>query len=302
MKTGLSGKIAGAFIHSRLTPLIVVASLLLGLFAIFVTPAEEEPQIKVPMIDVFVGYPGASAKEVEERVTTPMEKLLWEVEGVEYIYSMASSGQNLTIVRFYVGTDVEDAIVRLYNKLMSNYDRIPPGVTEPLVKPKSIDDVPILALTLWSWKYGGYELRKVASVLADELKKDDAVSEVSVIGGQKRQVKVELDSGRLNSYGLSPFQIIGALRQANASMPSGSVPSGNRELLIDTSGFLKDAEDVKSVVAGVSGGNPVFLGNVADVSDGPEDPANYVFMGLGPAAAEKGISSADASADFEAVT
>jgi len=302
MNTGLSGRIARAFIHSRLTPLIVIASLLLGLFAVFVTPREEEPQIKVPMIDVFVGYPGASAKEVEERVTTPMEKLLWEVEGVEYIYSMASSGGNLTIVRFYVGTDMEDAVVRLYNKLMSNYDRIPPGVTEPLVKPKSIDDVPVLALTLWSEKYTGFELRRVATVLADELKKDDSVSEVSVIGGQKRQVKVELDPSRLRAYSQSTFQIIGALKQANASLPSGSIPSANTELLLQAGGFLENAEDVKSVVVGVHDGRPVYLNDVAKVSDGPEEPSNYVFMGLGPAASEKGITASNPAADFEAVT
>ena len=302
MTTGLSGRIARAFIHSRLTPLIVIASILLGLFAVFVTPREEEPQIKVPMIDVFVGYPGASAKEVEERVTTPMEKLLWEVEGVEYIYSMASPGGNLTIVRFYVGTDTEDAVVRLYNKLMSNYDRIPPGVSEPLVKPKSIDDVPVLALTLWSEKYTGFELRSVATVLADELKKDDSVSEVSVIGGQKRQVKVELDPARLRAYSQSPFQIIGALKQANARAPSGSVPSANTELLIEAGGFLENVQDVKSVVVGVHEGRPVYLGDVAKVSDGPEEPSNYVFMGLGPAAPEKGITASNPAADFEAVT
>jgi multidrug efflux pump subunit AcrB len=302
MNTGFSGQIARAFIHSRLTPLIVIASLLLGLFAVFVTPREEEPQIKVPMIDVFVAYPGASAKEVEERVTTPMEKLLWEVEGVEYIYSMASAGGNLTIVRFYVGTDAEEAIVRLYNKLMSNYDRIPPGVSEPLVKPKSIDDVPVLALTLWSEKYTGFELRNVATMLADELKKDESVSEVSVIGGQRRQVRVELDSMRLRAYGQSPFQILGALKQANSNLPSGSVPSASRELLIEAGGFLKDADDVRSVVVGVDKGRPVYLNDVAKVSDGPEEPSNYVFMGLGPAASVKGISASNTAADFEAVT
>ncbi|MBI2399561.1 MAG: efflux RND transporter permease subunit, partial [Deltaproteobacteria bacterium] len=302
MNTGLSGRIASAFIHSRLTPLIVIPSLLLGLFAVFVTPREEEPQIKVPMIDVFVSYPGASAKEVEERVTTPMEKLLWEVEDVEYVYSMASPGGNLTIVRFYVGTDMEEAVVRLYNKLMSNYDRIPPGVSEPLVKPKSIDDVPVLALTLWSEKYTGFELRSVATALADELKKDDNVSEVSVIGGQKRQVKVELDPSRLRAYSQSPFQIIGALKQANASLPSGSVPSANTELLLQAGGFLKNIEDVRSVVVGVHNGRPVYLNDVAKVSDGPEEPSNYVFMGLGPAASEKGITASNPAADFEAVT
>ena len=192
---GISGKIAKAFIRSKLTPLMVIAALLLGLFAVFVTPREEEPQIVVPMVDVFVSYPGATPKEVEERVTLPMEKLLWEIKGVEYVYSIVKPGQNLTIVRFYVGENMEDSLVKLYNKLMSNDDRIPPGVSQPMVKPKSIDDVPILALTLWSASpgYTGYELRRIALELCGELKKDANVSEFSVIGGQKRQVRLTLD-------------------------------------------------------------------------------------------------------------
>jgi multidrug efflux pump subunit AcrB len=146
---GISGTIAKAFIKSKLTPLIVIAALLLGIFAILVTPREEEPQILVPMIDVMVAFPGASAKEVEERVTTPMEKFLWEIKGVEYIYSIVKPGMNLTIVRFYVGEDMEDSLVNLYTKLMSHFDKIPPGASRPLVRPKSIDDVPILTLTMW---------------------------------------------------------------------------------------------------------------------------------------------------------
>jgi multidrug efflux pump subunit AcrB len=176
-KMGISGRIAKAFIKSKLTPLMVLASLLLGIFAVAITPREEEPQIVVPMIDVMVAYPGASAREVENRVTWPMEKFLWEIKGVEYIYSIVKPGMNLTIVRFYVGENMEDSIVNLYNKLMANFDKIPPGVTQPLVKPKSIDDVPILTLTLWDAenKYSGYELRRVAAELADELKKDSGI-------------------------------------------------------------------------------------------------------------------------------
>ena len=141
----LAGKIAHTFIQSKLTPIIVLASVMLGVFAVIVTPREEEPQIIVPMIDVYVTYPGASAKEVEERVTAPMEKFLWEIEGVEYVYSISRPGSSMAIVRFYVGRNMEDSIIKLYNKLMSNYDKIPPGVSQPLVKPRSIDDVPTLA-------------------------------------------------------------------------------------------------------------------------------------------------------------
>ncbi|MDA8082434.1 MAG: efflux RND transporter permease subunit [Nitrospiraceae bacterium] len=300
---GISGKIAKAFITSKLTPLIVIASLLLGVFAVIVTPREEEPQIVVPMIDVMVQYPGASAKEVEERVTRPMEKYLWEIKGVEYVYSIVKPGMNLTIVRFYVGEDMETSIVKLYNKLMSHYDQIPPGVSTPLVKPKSIDDVPILTLTLWSDRYKGYELRRMGQELSNEMKKEPDVSETQVIGGQRRQVRVQLDTSRLRAYGLSAFQLLGALQKANFMLPSGAYSSGNTEYLVDTGALLKNADDVGNLVVNVYNGKPVYLKDVALITDGPEEPANYVFMGLGPAAAEKGITAGHGSSgQYEAVT
>jgi multidrug efflux pump subunit AcrB len=301
-KIGISGRIARAFIRSKLTPLMVLASLLLGLFAVAVTPREEEPQIVVPMIDVMVAYPGASAREVEERVTRPMEKFLWEIKGVEYIYSIVKPGMNLTIVRFFVGEDMEDSIVKLYNKLMANFDKIPPGVTQPLVRPKSIDDVPILALTLWDAenRYTGYELRRIGVELAEELKKGQDVSEFSLIGGQKRQVIINLDQARLKAYQTSSLQIMQALQQANFMLPSGAFPAGNREFIVETGGFLADLEDVASVIVRVYNSKPVYLRDVAELTDGPEEPDHYVFMGLGPAAAEKDL--APAAGQFEAVT
>ncbi|HAM51778.1 MAG TPA: multidrug transporter AcrB, partial [Nitrospiraceae bacterium] len=290
---GISGRIAKSLIQSKLTPLIVIASLLLGVFAVIVTPREEEPQIVVPMIDVIVTYPGASAKEVEARVTGPMEKLLWEIKGVEYIYSIVKPGMNLTIVRFYVGEDMEKSLVKLYNKLMSNYDKIPPGVSQPMVKPRSIDDVPILTLTLWSEnkRYTGYELRRVAVELSDQIKKDKDVSEFSIKGGQKRQVRITLDPARLRAYSTSAFQIISSLQKANFVLPSGAYPSGNKEYLVETGGFIKNADEVGSVVVGVFNGRPVYLKDVADIKDGPEEPGDYVFMGLGPSAGKKGITA-----------
>ncbi len=302
-RIGVSGKIAHAFIQSKLTPLIVIASLLLGLFAVVVTPREEEPQIVVPMIDVIVTYPGASAKEVEERVTRPMEKLLWEIKGVEYIYSIVKPGFNLTIVRFYVGESMEESLVKLYNKLMSNYDRIPPGVSQPMVKARSIDDVPVLTLTLWSEspRISGYELRRVALELCTEIKKDQNVAEFTVIGGQRRQARVILDPARLKTYNTSGFQIMEALRKSNVSLPSGTYPSGNREILVDTGGLLASIEEVGRVVVGVHNGRPVYLKDVAALKDGPEEPGNYVFMGLGPASQRKGIAGNPAGQN-EAVT
>lgn len=283
---GTAGKIAKAFIKSKLTPLIVIASLILGVFAVIVTPREEEPQIVVPMIDVFVSYPGASAKEVEERVTKPMEKLLWEIKGVEYVYSISKPGMSMAIVRFYVGQDMEKSLVNLYNKLWSNLDKIPHGVSQPLVKPKSIDDVPILTFTLWSDRYAGYELRRVAFEVADELKKDSDISEFSIIGGQKRQVRISLEPSRLRAYNISPLQITGMLQKANFVLPSGAFPSSNKEFLVETGGFLKDAQEAGNVVIGVFDGRPVYLREVARITDGPEEPANYVFMGFGPSAKE----------------
>jgi multidrug efflux pump subunit AcrB len=278
---GISGNIAKAFLTSKLTPLIVVASLLLGLFAVIVMPREEEPQIVVPMVDVMAMYPGASAKEVEEIVTRPMEKFLWEIDGVDYVYSISRPGMSLVIVRFKVGEDMEDSLVKLYNKMMSNYDLIPKGVSQPLVKPKSIDDVPVLSLTLWSETYGGYELRRLSQELVEELNNDRDVSETTIIGGRKRQVRVRLLPDKLRAYNTSPVQLMNALTAANVSLPSGNYQRGNKEFLVDAGRLLMSSDDVANVVIGTFNGRPVYLRNVADIIDGPEEPDDYVLMGLG---------------------
>jgi len=281
---GIAGSVAKAFIVSKLTPLIIVASILLGVGAVILLPREEEPQIIVPMIDVFVQMPGASAKEVEERITKPMEKLIWEVPGVEYIYSTSSPGFGMAIVRFYVGQDEEEAIVRLNQKMFANFDLIPPGASQPLIKPRSIDDVPILALTLWSDRYDHYDLRRIAAQVHDEIKQVTDVSEVKLIGGQRRQVRVTLDEARMAAFQATPGHILGTLQQANRRLQSGSFASGNREFLVETGGFLTSAEEVGQVVVGVSNGSPVYLRDVARIEDGPEEPASYVLFGQGPAA------------------
>ncbi|HEY3283667.1 MAG TPA: efflux RND transporter permease subunit [Armatimonadota bacterium] len=283
-KLGFAGRIAHFFIDSKLTPLIIAASVMLGLFAVAKLPREEEPQIIVPMVDIMVKSPGMSPKEVEQRVTSPMEKLLWEIPGVEYIYSTSSDGMSMAILRFYVGTDEEKAVVRTYNKLMGNQDRIPQGVSQPLVKVRSIDDVPILALTLSSARYGHFELRRVASALDRELKQVPDVSETTLIGGQRRQIRVTLDSGRLAGYQLSPLSVAQRLGQANQELPSGSFSEGNRELKVRTGRFLTSAEDVGKVVVGVSQGRPVYASDVATVADEAEEPADYVFTGRGKGA------------------
>ncbi|HEX9206513.1 MAG TPA: efflux RND transporter permease subunit [Candidatus Deferrimicrobiaceae bacterium] len=293
-RSGIAGRIAAAFIDSRLTPLVVIASILLGVGAVLLLPREEEPQIVVPMIDVFVQMPGASAKEVEERVTRPMEKLLWEIPGVEYIYSTSSPGQSMAIVRFKVGEDEERSIVRLNQKMFANFDLIPPGATPPLVKPRSIDDVPILALTLSGDRYDPFTLRRVATQLHEQIKTVPDVSEVKILGGQRRQVRVILDPAAMASRGVAPVGLVGALSQANRQLQAGSFASGNREFLVETGGFLRSADDVGSVVAGVAGGRPVYLRDVARIVDGPEEPADYVLYADGPAAKGRASSAVPA--------
>jgi multidrug efflux pump subunit AcrB len=273
---GLAGRFARIWINSKLTPLLIATSLLAGLFAVWKLPREEEPQIVVPMVDVSVTMPGASAREVEERVTNPMEKLLWEIPGVEYIYSTSSPGSSLVIVRFLVGQDEEKSIVRLNQKLLANYDLIPPGASQPLVKPRTIDDVPILAITLWSKRYGDYELRQIAAQMEDTIKQVPDVSAVTLIGGQRRQLRVTLDVARLNAFGLNPLAIAKALGDANQRLSSGHLVDCNREILLKTGEFLRSAVDVRQTVVRVSDGKPVLLRDVATIADEGEEPIQYV--------------------------
>jgi len=275
-KLGPAGKFAQAWIDSKLTPLVIVGSLLLGAFAVWRLPREEEPQIIVPMVDVFVQMAGASPREVEERVTKPMEKLLWEIPGVEYIYSTSSPGMSTVIVRFLVGQDEEKAIVRLNQKLAANLDSIPPGASQPLVKPRSIDDVPILALTFWSKRYGDFELRRLAAQVDDAIKQTPDVSSVALIGGQRREIRITLNQARLAAYNLSPVQVVGALGLSNRRLPSGQFASGNQQFLLETGQFLRTPEDVRNVVAGVVNDKTIFVRDVAEVSDGGEEPSEYV--------------------------
>ena len=280
---GIAGRIAHAFIDSKLTPLIVVASVLLGLFAVLMLPREEEPQIKVPMIDVLVAMPGSSAKEVEERATRPMEKLLWEIPGVEYIYSTSRAGESLVIVRFKVGEDPEGSLVKLSEKLRANFDRIPHGVSFPLIKPKSIDDVPILALTFHSARHDHLTLRRLAAQVDDSVKQVPLVAETALIGGARRELRVLLDPAKLAARNLSPAVLAPLLRQANRQFRSGELVANNQSVRVETGGFLHSAEDAGNVVVGVFGGKPVYLREVADIVDGAEEPSNYVFFGAGAA-------------------
>jgi len=293
-----AGRIAHIFIQSKLTPLAITAALLLGGLSILETPREEEPQIVVPMLDVFVQMPGASPEEVAQRATVPIEKLLREVPGVEYIYSISHPGLSLVIVRFYVGTKEEDAIVKTYNKLYSNFDRIPQGVSQPIIKARSIDDVPILALTLWGKNYDAYGLRRVAGELEHALKQSDDVSETTIVGGQSRKVRVILDTQRLAAYGLTPDSVVAQLGAANERAQAGSFARNNQEFRVEAGNFFMRPEELRQVVVGVHSGRPVYLRDVvAKIEDGPAEPESYVLF-----ANAKGTTGSMANPECPAVT
>ncbi len=285
--TGFAGGLARAFINSKLTPLGIIASLLLGFLAIVLLPREEEPQIKVPMIDVLVAMPGATPKEVEEQATIPMEKLLYELPGVEYIYSTSMSGQSLLIVRFYVGENLEDSIVRLNQKLATNFDRIPHGVSQPIVKPHTIDDVPILALTFHGNGYDHYTLRRIAAQVNDAIKSINEVAETKIIGGTKRVLAIHFDPLRLASRNLSLTELAPKIQAANSQSLSGTLKSLNHEIQLQTGTFLHNAEEIGRIVVGVYGGRPVYLHEVATILDGPDEPADYVLYGSSDSESEE---------------
>jgi multidrug efflux pump subunit AcrB len=298
-KLGFAGRVAHYFINSKLTPLIMVFSILLGVFAVLETPREEEPQIIVPMMDVFVEMPGSTAQEVEQRVTTPMEKLIWEIAGVEYVYSTTQPGLSMAIVRFKVGQNEEDSIVKLYNKLYSHFDLIPPGASKPLIKPHSIDDVPILALTFSSNRYDGYTLRRVVSEVDRELKSIDDVSQSQIIGGERRQIRVLLDPAKMAGYGAAPASVMRTLEGANQRLQLGQFAQANEEYAVETGDFLHNADEIGRVVVDVSSGRPIYLRDVAEIRDGPAEPGSYVLFGYG---AGSKVKSAGPLGESPAVT
>ncbi len=279
------------FVDSKLTPLLVISSLLLGAFAIMFTPSEEEPQIVVPMVDVMVSMPGASPREIESRVISPMERLLWEIPGVEYVYSTAMDGRALTIVRFYVGQDVEDSLLKTYDKLYSHFDWIPPGCSKPLVKPHSIDDVPIVTLTLWGDGYDARQLRELAARLRNEIKQIPGISSTFIKGGLKRQLRINLRESALNSLGMDASDVLQALSSQNQASWITDITFDNKAFSLRLNNFFSSEDDVKSAVIKVVNGRVVRLDQVADIVDGSQEPDSYVFIGAGMGHAEKvGVS------------
>lgn len=289
MKLNISGKITQYFINSQLTVLLMAATTILGLFALWFTPREENPQIVVPAANVMVMKPGASAREVEELISRPLQAKLWEIPGVEDVYSVSMNSLAVVTVKFYVGQDKERSLVKLYDKLMSNMDFAPAGASQPLVKPIDVDDVPIVAVTLSpkpGARYDDGQLRLVADHMLDELRTVPGVGNTLIIGGRSRQVRVTLDPLRIAGHGLSPLQIAQAITASNMNLQVGDLEQGNKKLMLETGGFFSSAADVKNAVVGVSNGRPVYLGDVAQVTDGFEETSRITRIGFSDSFAE----------------
>ena len=283
MQEGISGKIAQAFMNSKLTILLMIGLMIIGVYSSFLIPREEEPQINVPMADIMVGYPGASPKEVESRVAKPLEKIISNIKGVEHVHTMAMNGQAMLIVQFYVGQDVERSYVKLYDELAKHENMFPQGVYKPMVKTRSIDDVPMLGITLWSEKQDDYQLRQIAEEVTSEIEKVKDVAITKEIGGNNRELKVILDKDRMSENGVDALGIMQMIQANNGSSQSGSFVENDEEFLVTTGQFLSNAEDVENLVVGVNKNMPVYLKQVATITDGPSTPRSYVSLGYGKA-------------------
>jgi len=268
-------RIVQLFLSSRMSVMLIIISLALGAFSIHVTPKEEEPQIVVPMADIYVQAPGASPEEIEKLVATPLEKLLWEIDGVEYVYSTSTREKAVVTVRFFVGEDRENSLVKLHNKIMMNLDRVPPIVTNWLIKPIEIDDVPILNLALYSDRYSDHELERVGQELMARLSKLENISRSSIYGGRKREIRIELDPLQMKAFNISINDIEKALQGADVSTRAGTFNKNNTEIAITSSSFLTSVEEVKALVISAKGARPVFMEDVAKILDGPEEAESY---------------------------
>ena len=300
---GISGRIARYFLHSQMTPLLALVAVLLGGFAVLVTPREEEPQINVTMANVLIPYPGASARDVAQIVATPAEQVLAQIAGVDHVYSVSQPGMAIITVQFKVGEEHIPSLVKLYDVVNSNVDWLPPtlGVGQPIIKAKGIDDVPVVALTLWREQVagGGLELTQVAHAIEAELKRVPDTREVNTLGATQRIVRVLLSPESLNAHQLTMQDVRAALQSANVSQNAGNLVQGNREVLVQTGSFLSDASEVRQLVIGVADGKPVFLRDVAEVRDGADQPDSYMWFGTGVAAGDKQIRT---KGKFTAVT
>ncbi|NHF59638.1 efflux RND transporter permease subunit [Flavobacteriaceae bacterium TP-CH-4] len=298
MKEGLAGKIAKLFLDSKLTVLLMIVFMVIGVYSSFLIPREEEPQIDVPIADIFVGYPGASPTEVESRVVKPLEKLISNIKGVEYVYSTSMKEQGMVIVQFYVGEDIERSFVKLYNEINKHMDIMPQGVTFPLVKTRAIDDVPMLGLTLWSETYDDYRLKQLAQELTDEIEKVTDVSATKKIGGRDRQLRVVLDKDKMAASGLDFLSVAEMIKANNQQLSGGTFDKNDTEFMVTTGKFLETVSDVENLVVGTQQNRPIYLKQIAKVQDGPEVPKDYVFHGFGQASTK----AVDFKSEYPAVT
>ncbi len=297
-KLSLPTRIVDKFLDGNLSVILIILSLLAGATALLLTPREEEPQIVVPLADVYVHMPGASAAEVERQVSTRLEKLLWQVDGVEYVYSMSKPDLAVVTARFFVGEDRIQSLVKLHNKIQTNLDIVPPGVTGWVIKPVEVDDVPIVNLTLYSDKASDYQLRRVAEEVVDRLQSVKNTSVTTVIGGRPRQVRIAIDPQALAARGLDLLTVRRALQGANLELPAGEFQKGDQSILVRGGSFFRSAAEVGELVIGVAGNRPVQLRDVAKVTDGPAEPTTYTRLRFGPAG---DAAAAAAGHEYQAV-
>ncbi len=283
MKNGFAASISEFFLQSKLTILIMVSFVLLGIYSSYLIPREEEPQIEVPLADVFVQFPGATPAEMESRVIKPLEKIISNLPGVEYVYSTAMNEQAMVIVQFYVRKNVEDSFVQLYNEIMKHMDQMPQGVSMPLVKTRAIDDVPVLGLTLWSETSDDFQLKQLISEINSEVEKVDGVGITKIIGGRSRQISVILDKDKMAENKVDFINVAQKIQINNHAFTAGSIKNNDTEFVINSGNFLNSVEDVENLIVGVNKNTPVYLKQIATIKDGPENPSSYVSFGYGKA-------------------
>jgi len=283
MENGIAGKIASGFLQSKLSILLMIAFLLLGAYSVYLIPREEEPQIQVPVADIFMSIPGATPKEVETKFLAPLERVLWNVPKIEHIFSSSMNGGAMLTVQFYVGEDLQKSLVNLYNEILKHMDQMPPGVSMPLIKTRSIDDVPVLALTLWSDKLSDYTLRKQAELLRSEIKKINYVTNINIIGGREKQLRIKLDRSKMAGANLDMLTMSHYLQSANMQVDAGNAYKSNKVYIVGTNNFLRTVDDVKNLIVGMKDGEPIYLSSVAEINEGPSTSKNYVSYEGNPA-------------------
>ncbi|MCG6911584.1 MAG: efflux RND transporter permease subunit [Deltaproteobacteria bacterium] len=289
-KPSFLSRIIEAFLRGNLAILLIIISLLAGAAALYLTPREEEPQIVVPLADVMVMYPGGSAEEVEKMVSSRLERLLYQIDGVEYVYSISRPEMAVVTVRFHVGQDRENSLVKLYNKVYQNLDKVTPGVTGWIIKPVEIDDVPIVNVTLYGEGVDDHQLYRVAEEVVGKLQHIPNSARISIHGGRKRVAYVYLDPERLSAYGLSAMEVAGAIQISNAQMGSGQFEQGNHVVRVEAGPYIKDTTEVENLLVTLYQGRPVYLRDVASVQDGPEEVKSYSRLGFGPAGKKEGAA------------